>query len=40
VGIEGLLSYRYLLRGHGQRVEDYAGPAARPFTHRNLDTDP
>jgi glutamate-5-semialdehyde dehydrogenase len=39
VGIEGLLSYRYLLRGHGQRVEDYAGPAARPFTHRNLDTD-
>ncbi len=40
VGIEGLLSYRYLLRGQGQRVEDYAGPDARPFTHRNLDVDP
>jgi len=36
VGLEGLLSYRYLLRGSGQRVEDYAGPAARPFTHRDL----
>ena len=40
VGIEGLLSYRYLLRGHGQRVEDYAGPAARPFTNRDLSVDP
>lgn len=39
VGIEGLLSYRYLLRGHGQRVEDYSGPAARPFTHLDLDVD-
>ena len=36
VGLEGLLSYRYLLQGSGQRVEDYSGPAARPFTHRNL----
>jgi len=36
VGLEGLLSYRYLLRGSGQRVEDYSGPAARPFTHRDL----
>ncbi|MBK7294864.1 MAG: glutamate-5-semialdehyde dehydrogenase [Holophagaceae bacterium] len=36
VGLEGLLSYRYLLRGSGQRVEDYAGPAARAFTHREL----
>jgi len=35
VGLEGLLSYRYLLRGSGQRVEDYSGPAARPFTHRD-----
>jgi glutamate-5-semialdehyde dehydrogenase len=40
VGIEGLLSYRYLLRGNGQLVEDYAGPDARPFTHLDLDTDP
>ena len=36
VGLEGLLSYRYLLRGSGQRVEDYSGPSARPFTHIDL----
>jgi len=36
VGLEGLLSYRYLLRGSGQRVEDYAGPAARAFQHLDL----
>jgi len=39
VGIEGLLSYRYLLRGSGQRVEDYSGPAARPFQHLDLIND-
>lgn len=36
VGLEGLLSYRYLLRGSGQRVEDYAGPSAKPFKHLDL----
>ena len=36
VGIEGLLSYRYLLRGSGQRVEDYSGPSAKPFIHVDL----
>jgi glutamate-5-semialdehyde dehydrogenase len=36
VGIEGLLSYRYLLRGSGQRVEDYSGPSAKPFSHVDL----
>lgn len=40
VGLEGLLSYRYLLLGHGHKVEDYAGPAARPFRHRDLSGDP
>jgi len=39
VGIEGLLSYRYLLRGHGQRVEDYSGPGAKPFRHADLPLD-
>jgi glutamate-5-semialdehyde dehydrogenase len=39
VGIEGLLSYRYLLRGSGQRVEDYSGPSAKPFTHVDLPLD-
>jgi glutamate-5-semialdehyde dehydrogenase len=36
VGLEGLLSYRYLLRGSGQRVEEYSGPSARPFRHLDL----
>jgi glutamate-5-semialdehyde dehydrogenase len=40
VGLEGLLSYRYLLRGSGQRVEDYSGPTARPFTHIDLPPGP
>ncbi len=39
VGLEGLLSYRYLLQGTGQRVEDYTGPSARPFQHLDLDDD-
>jgi glutamate-5-semialdehyde dehydrogenase len=39
VGLEGLLSYRYLLLGHGHRVEDYSGSAARPFRHRDLGGD-
>ena len=38
VGLEGLLSYRYLLLGHGHRVEDYSGPSARPFKHLDLET--
>jgi len=36
VGLDGLLSHRYLLRGSGQRVEDYSGPSARPFKHLDL----
>ena len=40
VGLEGLLSYRYLLRGSGQGVEDYSGPSARPFSHVDLPLEP
>ncbi|HEY3399365.1 MAG TPA: glutamate-5-semialdehyde dehydrogenase [Geothrix sp.] len=40
VGLEGLLSYRYLLLGHGQCVEDYSGPSARPFRHLDFSTEP
>jgi len=40
VGLEGLLSYRYLLRGSGQRVEDYSGPSGRPFRHVDLPLEP
>lgn len=35
VGLEGLVTYRYQLRGNGQRVADYVGPQARPFQHRD-----
>lgn len=33
VGIEGLLTYQYRLRGSGQVVETYVGPKARAFLH-------
>jgi glutamate-5-semialdehyde dehydrogenase len=36
VGLEGLVTYRYQLRGSGQIVADYTGTGARPFTHRDL----
>ncbi len=34
VGVEGLVTYRWLLRGHGQVASDY-GPGRKAFTHRN-----
>ncbi len=36
VGLEGLLSHRYLLRGSGHQVETYSGPSARAFRHLDL----
>lgn len=36
VGLEGLLSSKYLLRGQDHRVADYAGQDAKPFLHRDL----
>ncbi len=38
VGVEGLLTTRWLLRGEGQGAADY-GPGKRSFTHRSLDAD-
>ncbi len=35
VGVEGLVTYRWLLRGRGQVASDY-GPGKRPFLHRTL----
>ena len=35
VGVEGLLTYRWLLAGNGQATGDY-GPGGRRFTHRDL----
>jgi glutamate-5-semialdehyde dehydrogenase len=34
VGLEGLTTYKYLLRGTGQIAGDYRGANARPFTHK------
>jgi glutamate-5-semialdehyde dehydrogenase len=34
VGLEGLTTYKYVLRGHGHVVRDYRGPKARTFLHR------
>ncbi len=34
VGLEGLTTYKYLLRGQGHTAADYRGPQARAFTHR------
>ncbi|MBI4913072.1 MAG: glutamate-5-semialdehyde dehydrogenase [Acidobacteria bacterium] len=36
VGLEGLVTTKYLLRGQGHRVGDYTGPGARPFLHEDL----
>jgi glutamate-5-semialdehyde dehydrogenase len=38
VGVDGLLTYRWLLRGQGQRTSDY-GSGGRSFTHKDLDHD-
>ncbi|HXS11399.1 MAG TPA: glutamate-5-semialdehyde dehydrogenase [Acidobacteriaceae bacterium] len=34
VGLEGLTTYKYVLRGHGHIAGDYRGASARAFTHR------
>lgn len=36
VGLEGLVTYKYKLRGSGQVVRDYSGPGAKPFLHKHL----
>ena len=33
VGLDGLTTYKYILRGSGQVAGDYQGPNARPFLH-------
>jgi glutamate-5-semialdehyde dehydrogenase len=34
VGLEGLTTYKYVLRGQGHLARDYQGPQARPFLHK------
>lgn len=36
VGLEGLVTYKYQLVGHGHIAATYAGSNAKPFTHRDL----
>jgi len=36
VGLEGLVTTKYVLRGHGQKVSDYTGAGARRFRHEDL----
>ena len=36
VGLEGLTTYKYVLRGEGQLAHSYQGPNARAFTHKKL----
>ena len=35
MGLEGLCTYKYILRGHGDTVADFA-QGRRAFTHRRL----
>lgn len=37
VGMEGLMIYKYILIGNGNKVSDYTGSNAKPFTHRKLE---
>ena len=39
VGLDGLTTYKYLLRGSGQVARDYQGANARAFTHKRLPTE-
>jgi glutamate-5-semialdehyde dehydrogenase len=36
VGLDGLTTYKYILRGHGHVAGDYQGPHARKFLHQHL----
>ncbi len=37
VGIDGLMTYKYKLRGRGHIASDYTGEGARKFTHIDID---
>lgn len=36
VGVEGLTTYKYVLRGTGQVAHSYHAPNGRPFTHKRM----
>ena len=37
VGLDGLVTHKYVLRGSGQVVATYSGKDARPFRHQRID---
>ena len=37
VGLEGLITYKYQLKGDGHLVGDYIGPNAKQFIHKDVD---
>lgn len=38
VGLAGLMSSKWLLRGHGETVAEYSGPHAKKYLHEELST--
>lgn len=36
VGLEGLVTYKYVLKGDGHIAATYTGASAKPFTHRDI----
>jgi glutamate-5-semialdehyde dehydrogenase len=39
VGLEGLVIYKWLMKGNGQIVADYSGANAKNYTHKKLNKD-
>lgn len=37
VGLDGLMTTKWVLTGNGQTVAEYSGPEGKPFRHRELD---
>jgi glutamate-5-semialdehyde dehydrogenase len=37
-GLEGILIYKYILLGKGQKVADYVGTNAKKYSHKQLNT--
>jgi len=37
VGLEGLVIYKYVIKGNGHIAADYVGEQARPFLHKSLE---
>lgn len=38
VGLEGLVTYRYMMSGDGHVVKTYAGDSPKPFKHKDFPT--